>query len=436
MELYDSVIRCNIEDLPDISFPFNERVGLEIIHEGVKYEFLLNLKENSDYLIFAGSGVRTEKQRKDMYTEPWFHRWSWNFKQSIVYYNDPTSYIHGDLLGAWGAGTPDYWPIEIISIVCNKIGENLNFSKEDFVFYGSSMGGFFSILLATLNKDSYFVADIPQINFLKHGTRWPDTINKYCFPNLNKKELELEYGYRFNVFELMKRESYIPKGLLVLDLSFEWDVQHHYNYIFDEFSKLSFDNYHNEFYINVMGKNEGHYPYRDVQSLLDLVYVMRHSKKISKSLLLNNDDSKQDNDKIMKKLSKYNRGRIDIANRGNKGNGIQILKCSDDSASVKFPDWLKAESGSGCVIHSEKNFIDMEFICIGDGDVTIYLRGLNAHDSEGNRIPIFINYSNFILNDEVIFEEDKLVWHNKPFEKLIGVKHGDIIKMHVEWVPF
>ena len=304
MDIYDSKIKCNIDELTEISFPFNERVGLEIVHEGVKYEFLLNLKENSDYLIFAGSGARAKHQKEKMYTGPWFHRWSWDFNQSIIYYNDPTSYIDGELLGAWGVGTKDYWPVEIISLICNKLGENLNFSHEKFVFYGSSMGGFISILLATLNKNTYFVADIPQINLLKHWS-WPGRINKYCFPELTVEEMGKRYGYRFNIFELMKREKYIPKGLMIFDVSFKGDVDHHYNYVFEELSKLSFEDYHNELYIQVMGKNRGHNAYHNVQELLDVLYS-----------IINHDDYmnlKNKNILQIKDISDVFQNKLDVA---------------------------------------------------------------------------------------------------------------------------
>ena len=234
----------------------------------------------------------------------------------------------------------------------------------------------------------------------------------------------------------MKRESYIPKGLLVLDVSVQWDVNHHYNYIFKELSKLPFDNYHNELYIKVTGMDIGHFPYKNVQSLLDLLYSIRHSRKINESVGLKNFVFKGGNNKLKDKLRKYNRGRVDIVNRGNKDNSVQILDYSDNLALIKFPKWLNTESGTGCVIHSENNFMDIKFKCIGDGDLTIYLRGVDAHDTNGNRIPIYLYYSNFILNDEVIFKEDKLAWHNKPFEKSLSVKDGEIVKIHIEWVPF
>lgn len=443
MELYDSKIKCTIDDLSNIVFPFNERVGLEIIHNNVKYEFLLNLKKNSDYLIIAGSGARTKEEKKERYVEPLFHRWSWNFNQSIIYYNDPTAYIHGDLLGGWGVGTPDYWPVQIISKILNIIAKNLNFSHENIVFYGSSMGGFISILLATLNKNSYFVADIPQTNFLKHW-RWPNIIKKHCFPELTIEEMAERYGYRLNIFELMKHEQYIPKGLLVFDVSFDGDVQHHYNYVFEELSKLSFENYHNELYIRIMGKNKGHYAYNNVQDLLDILYSIKNHKllidkdnsEIKNILKLKNSLTLLNDLELKEKLEKYYTGRIDIINKGNKNNILEIINISDEFASVKFPKWFKSNDGSGCVIQSLNQSIDIEFKCIGDGNLFIKLMGVDARNKYDKRLPIYITFTKFFINNKLIFDSNELVWHNKPYQEIIPVKDGEIIILHIEWEPF
>lgn len=47
-----------------------------------------------------------------------------------------------------------------------------------------------------------------------------------------------------------------------------------------------------------------------------------------------------ENLKFKKKFEKYNTGRIDIINKGNKNNVLKILNISDDFISLTFPKWF------------------------------------------------------------------------------------------------
>ena len=127
---------------------------------------------------------------------------------------------------------------------------------------------------------------------------------------------------------------------------------------------------------------------------------------------------------------------MDIKNVGTKNNSIKIINISDVFASIDFPDWFKNNSGSGCVIQSQKNCINIEFQCIGDGDLVLTLRGIDAKDINNNRVPIYVNYSNLIVNNKLLFGGEKLVCHDKPHEEVIPVFDGQLVNFHIEWNPF
>ena len=55
MEICESIIKCSMDELKDISFPFCKCVCMEIVFHDRCYEFLLNLKKNSNNLVFIES---------------------------------------------------------------------------------------------------------------------------------------------------------------------------------------------------------------------------------------------------------------------------------------------------------------------------------------------------------------------------------------------
>lgn len=54
----------------------------------------------------------------------------------------------------------------------------------------------------------------------------------------------------------------------------------------------------------------------------------------------------------------------------------------------------------------------------------------------GLGFPVYIDFTNLTINDELIFDKNKLVWHDCPYIFEKEVKNSEIIDIHVEWLPF
>ena len=254
----DKIIYCEYDELEDIVFPFNERVGLCININNVKYEFLLNLKENSDKLIVFGPSAYSMSQPRDVF-RPKFDRWSWDFKYSTIHYNDPTSYLSKNIRAGWGVGTKDDWYLDKISKIISMFSNKLNVLNKNILFFGSSQGGFMSLALSTLIKDSKALADIPQLDVYNY---WPihwEYLKKYSFFEDDDSFILKNYGYRVNIIDLIKREEYIPKIILILDFSVLIDVESQYLPFLNQLKNLAF-NYHDFIKIIIGNKNQGHTP--------------------------------------------------------------------------------------------------------------------------------------------------------------------------------
>ena len=215
-QLVDEIINIDYEELSTLRIPINYRFGLCVNLRGVKYEMLVYFKSETDKVVCLGSGAMADDSTHDN-TRPFFHRNGWVFDASTIWYNDPTRYLDINLKGAWGVGTVDDYYLRNIGDIIVKLLERLDLKRENLFFYGSSMGGFTSLQLATMVKDSTAIADIPQLEFQNHVSY--DRIKPYCFPGMSNAEIWDKYKHRFDVIELMKKEDYIQKAILIFLLA-------------------------------------------------------------------------------------------------------------------------------------------------------------------------------------------------------------------------
>ena len=111
--------------------------------------------------------------------------------------------------------------------------------------------------------------------------------------------------------------------------------------------------------------------------------------------------------------------RIDIKNIGLPSNTIRFLEIDRD-VRVSFPDWFNFGNGVGCVLQWPNNNVHFLFSCVGDGELKIYLKGVDFRDIDNKRVPIYVNFQKMIVNERVDFEKDTLVWHDQQyvFEKI------------------
>ena len=215
-QLVDEIINIDYEELSTFEIPLNYKFGLCVTLKDTKYEFLVHFKTNNDKVICLGSGAIGDNSKHDT-TRPFFHRHSWTFDASTIWYNDPTRYLNLESKGSWGVGTTDDYILENIGDIIVKLITRMNFKCENLIFYGSSMGGFTSLQLATMVKDSIALADIPQLEFQNHVSY--ERVKPYCFPGLSDEEIWSRFKHRFDVIELMKKEDYIPNAIIIFNCS-------------------------------------------------------------------------------------------------------------------------------------------------------------------------------------------------------------------------
>ncbi len=139
---------------------------------------------------------------------------------------------------------------------------------------------------------------------------------------------------------------------------------------------------------------------------------------------------------ISKLLLKYATARIDMKNLGSEKNSLKISEINDIRSKIMYPNWFKSAEGEGVIIQSNLCELDFKIRCINEGKLKIILRGIDFRDKNSNRFPIFIDYTKFTVNDEDCLNGNKLTWHDRPFVFEKEVFDGEIIHVHLEWLPF
>ncbi len=186
---------------------------LEVTKEKVKYEFLINRKLECDKLIVFNNGAVAGGNVKF----PVFQRHSFakELKTSSIFCMDPTLYING-LSAGWGIGKNENYYLENSSLILKKLIEKMNIKLSATVIYGTSAGGFLSIMMGIYLKDAKVVADNSQLD-LSHWIVKPalDTVVMYCFDNIIDI---LNYEYRFNIIKAFEKFEYVPKIYLHVNL--------------------------------------------------------------------------------------------------------------------------------------------------------------------------------------------------------------------------
>ncbi|MBR4905118.1 MAG: glycosyltransferase [Selenomonadaceae bacterium] len=139
---------------------------------------------------------------------------------------------------------------------------------------------------------------------------------------------------------------------------------------------------------------------------------------------------------LIRKFSDYFTSRIDIKLRSTDEGKLQIVSVSDDKAEVKRAGWLK-KNENGYFIQSYNGKMEIVAKPTSDGQITLFLKGLDVRNPEdkSKRIPYWVDYSKLTVNGEIVFDELKPIWHDKPYRYTLDVKAGEEIIVQAEWLP-
>ncbi len=227
-QLIENYKRIEIKkhQLYDVDLLNNKPYVLAIEWDGVLYEFLIKLKESSSNMILLGSGAGAKQEHPQ--GPPYFQRHSWMdlFDASVIYYNDPTLYL-GPLSLGWGQGTKERFYLQEISVLLKEILEKLHIPLLKVTCYGSSGGGFMSLILAGYLKGAKAVVNNPQTCL----TKWLKTpvrnVFSLSYPDMSQEEVVQTFHERINVLAFYQKIGYVPPIDYLQNAASEFDMLNH-----------------------------------------------------------------------------------------------------------------------------------------------------------------------------------------------------------------
>ena len=136
-----------------------------------------------------------------------------------------------------------------------------------------------------------------------------------------------------------------------------------------------------------------------------------------------------------KLLDNFYKARIDVKNSGDETNKLVLMSSDDPASNIYEPIWLNDENGVGQVVYSTRGNIDVSFKCVNDGDLKINFKSFDFRDEDNKKVPIFIDYTELMVNGKIIHKGSFVSWHDNPFVYAQKVKDGEIINIKAKWRP-
>ena len=133
--------------------------------DGIKIEFYYKPCNESDILYVFSPGYLN----RERYTHPYYQRIKWFdlIRRKGLILTDPTLNLDGSIEIVWMQGDAENYYLELQAKLVKKIMELEKVSSKRTMFYGSSAGGFASLMFLNYFKDSFAVVNNPQTDILR-----------------------------------------------------------------------------------------------------------------------------------------------------------------------------------------------------------------------------------------------------------------------------
>jgi len=241
-------------NLLDTNLVYNEYIQYSFLVENLQTDILTHFKKSDKLVVFYNGAVDVEKT-----PPPVFQRWSWleDLPYSAMVIMDSTIYElmktnKSTTYMGWYQGSKEIFILEQYIELVRKIANKLGVKDENILFYGSSVGGFASLMSAGMLKGSKACVVNPQTDVLKYYKKNVDVCLNYL--GLSNEYLK-DRKTTLNVMEFYKSIGYFPEVYYKQNKQDEL----HYEKHFKEFQKLYKDNnLDDRLFVNLTDDSRGH----------------------------------------------------------------------------------------------------------------------------------------------------------------------------------
>lgn len=174
----------------------------EFIYRFNEYPLPINLflsfKSAELPLIVFGQGMQNRDKPL-----PYFQRMSWRsqLECNCLFISDPTLSIDPSISLGWCLGTHEWHALPAIVRIIKNICALTRIQNTNIIFYGSSAGGFTSLMMSSLLKSSRAFVNNPQTDVLKFKRGGVKKLLNLAFDGISLEEAKTLYPNRFSVIK-------------------------------------------------------------------------------------------------------------------------------------------------------------------------------------------------------------------------------------------
>ncbi|HEY8612492.1 MAG TPA: hypothetical protein VIL69_14540 [Roseomonas sp.] len=160
-------------------------------------------------LIVFGQGMIDRSQIQ----LPRFQRLDWSeaFPENILIISDPTLFLAEDMTLGWLLGTHDHYMMPRIAQIVMRARDQLRIEDRNILFYGTSAGGFSSMMLSTQFDDPAVLVNNPQTDVLKFSRGGVSRLLQLAFDGLSRNEAEKRFGSRLSFVQALSEGARLPR---------------------------------------------------------------------------------------------------------------------------------------------------------------------------------------------------------------------------------
>lgn len=270
-KLVDNLIQVDMDHLETYEFPQDEAFGLEVIYKEAVFYFIIKFSStNKNFICMSPGAFRRDRVSSDgeIIEPPHFSRWSWfkYFDESVITSADPTIFMNDTVKVGWMIGNNEQWYLETLSQIISKLAKNQNVINDNILFFGSSGGGFVSVCLATLIKNSKVLVNNAQFslkNYFKNMVNVPIEMAAPTYDGLSNEEIKEKIKPRLDLIELIKKEDYAPHITYYVNVKSANDVKRHSIPLIEDLTGLEqFNGLNIIYYSEIKNVGDPHHPLR------------------------------------------------------------------------------------------------------------------------------------------------------------------------------
>lgn len=261
-----------IENLNDIdNLTFETGVASHLIYrtENFEYNLLIYYKKQHDNLVVLSNGaVNYEKKSPPIFMRS---KWARDIEGSLIYIDDAT--IHGTNLNlGWGQGNTNEFVLRVYSEIIKKISCKMEIKSNKVCYYGSSAGGFMSILMSTMHTNSFSIVNNPQTDVKSYH-------EGHSIPLLELSYGTVENAYenfreRVNLVTAFQYYNYVPKIYYIQNQFSHHDLKFHVNPFVKSMKEKELE-IEKVFFLNYFDKEKGHTPLDKEQAIHSLNLLLK-----------------------------------------------------------------------------------------------------------------------------------------------------------------